>query len=126
MTVIGVDYGTKRTGLAVFLRGIVLPLDPVIGQNKVLFKRLEELKERYGEFTLVLGLPLSALGKPTELSLEVERLAEELKVKGYTVQLVNEARSTQEARRLVGKKDRKGRSDSVAACEILKRHLNIL
>ena len=126
MTVIGVDYGTKRTGLAVFLHGVVLPLEPVIGERKALLARFAELGERYGEFTIVLGLPLSALGKPTELSIAVKVFAEELTGKGYTVKLVDEARSSQEARRLVGKKDRKGRSDSVAACERLKRHLNIL
>ncbi len=45
---------------------------------------------------------------------------------GFALHLVNEARSSREAVRLTGRKDRKGHVDSLAACEILKRYLNIL
>jgi RNase H-fold protein (predicted Holliday junction resolvase) len=60
------------------------------------------------------------------LSREVEEFAEQLRSKGLEVKVVNEARSSKEAFHLTGNKDRKGHIDSVAACEILKRYLNIL
>ncbi|PIE51195.1 hypothetical protein CSA37_13075 [Candidatus Fermentibacteria bacterium] len=126
MTLIGIDYGRKRTGMAVYLSGIVLPLDPVLGSRELILKRLSELQERYEAIELVLGLPLTALGKHTELSREVESFAAILDENGYTVHFERETGSSKEAARLVGRKDRKGRADSVAACEILKRYLGIL
>ena len=125
MVKIGLDYGRKKTGVAVYRQGLVLPLEAVFGPWKKILERLEELDGNYDGIEIVLGLPLSALGKPTELSLEVEGFAEKLRETGYSVELVNEAGSSAAAVRLLGKKDRKGRVDSMAACEILKRALNI-
>lgn len=126
MVVVGLDYGRSRTGTAIFLEGIVLPGEPVRGDWKSIARRLADLRERYGMIQVVLGLPLSALGKPTELSMEVERLAEHLEEIGYAVSTVRETGSTCQAISILGRTDRKGHVDSVAACEILKRHLNIL
>lgn len=123
MVVVGIDYGRKRTGVAVFIDGIILPAEPVMGGWKEIQTRIEDLSVRYGGFKVVLGLPLSALGKATELSREVEQFAERLRKNGYTVETVDEVRTSIEAADLLGMKDRKGRVDSLAACEILKRHL---
>jgi len=125
MILVGLDYGKKRTGLAVFVEGMVLPRDHVKGTWTNIITRLESIQQEFNEIEIVLGLPLSALGKPTELSLEVELLAEKLRNTGFCVHLINENRSSIVAKKLIGKKDRKGRIDSVAACEILKRYLNI-
>jgi putative transcription antitermination factor YqgF len=125
MVKIGLDYGRKKTGVAVYRQELVLPLEAVFGPWKKLLERLEELDGNYDGIEIVLGLPLSALGKPTELSMEVESFAEKLRETGYRVELVNEVGSSAAAVRLLGKKDRKGRVDSMAACEILKRFLNI-
>jgi len=126
MVAVGIDYGRKRTGIAVFVQGAVIPSEPVKGGWDSILGRMTELSEMYGEFTVVIGLPLSALGKPTELSREVEELARRIRDTGYAVETVNEVRSSLEAVNLLGKKDRKGRVDSVAACEILKRYLHII
>ena len=126
MVLLGIDYGRKRTGMAVYIHGIVLPSEPVSGGWESIIERIERCSELYGDVSVVIGLPLSALGKPTELSKEVEDLAVKIREYGYTVELVNEARSSGEAIRLMGKKDRNGHVDSVAACEILKRYLNVL
>lgn len=125
MVKIGLDYGRKKTGVAVYRQGLVLPLEAVFGPWKKILEKLEELDGNYDGIEIVLGLPLSALGKPTELSLEVEGFAGKLRETGYSVELVNETGSSAAAVRLLGKKDRKGRVDSMAACEILKRALNI-
>ncbi len=126
MILIGMDYGRKKTGFAVFKEGLVLPVDAVFGSWRKIRGRLEELTEENDEFKVVLGLPLSASGKQTELSLEVTKFAEWLIEFGYTVTLINEAGSSIAAMLLLGKKDRKGQLDSLAACEILKRYLKII
>ncbi len=126
MVIIGLDYGRKRTGTAVYLEGVILPSEPIMGGWDHILKRISELSEKYHGVRIVLGLPCSALGKPTELSCEVEELAERIRNCGYSVETVNEVCSSTEAAILLGRSDRKGRIDSVAACEILKRHLGVL
>jgi putative Holliday junction resolvase len=126
MTYLGVDYGRKRTGIAVCLEGIVLPCEPVLGSWNDITMQIEVLKRKYDGVEIVLGLPLSSSGKSTELSMEVEQFAEWLSESGYIVKLVSEVRSSAEAARLTGKTDRKGHLDSLAACEILKRYLNLI
>ena len=125
MVFVGLDYGTKKTGFAVFREGLVLPGETVFGSWGKILDKIQELAGRYDAVKIILGLPLSASGKPTELSLEVEKFAEWLKESGYTVEMVNEVGSSAVAGRLLGKKDRKGHIDSLAACEILKRYLNL-
>lgn len=125
MILIGMDYGRKKTGFAVYKKGLVLPQNAVFGSWRKIRGRLEELTEESDEFKVVLGLPLSASGKQTELSLEVKKFAEWLVESGYTVELVNEAGSSVAAMLLMSKKGRKGQLDSLAACEILKRYLKI-
>lgn len=125
MIVVGIDYGRKKTGFAVYRAGLVLPSEPVFGTWGKIMKRLAELEEIYEDMEVVMGHPLSAAGKPTELSAEVEKFADMLREAGYTVKLINETGTSAAAVRLAGKKDRKGRVDSLAACEILKRYLNL-
>ncbi len=126
MVFVGLDYGRKKTGVAIFREGIVLPGDTVFGSWSRILGKLEELAFRYEDIQVVLGLPLSASGKSTELSLEVEKFADWLMKSGYKVELVNEAGSSAVAAQLLGRKDRKGHVDSLAACEILKRYLKLI
>ncbi len=126
MVHIGLDYGKKKTGFAVYREGIILPSGAVFGSWGKILKKLNELSVMYGEVFIVIGLPLSATWKPTELSVEVKKFAEWLAEFGYDVELVNEVGSSAAASKLLGKKDRKGRVDSIAACEILKRYLNLI
>lgn len=127
MAEIGVDYGRARTGFAVHLSGVVLPLDPMLNTTwERIRKRLESIQDENGRGTVVLGLPLSASGRPTLLSREVEVLAEFLREKGFNVELVVETGSTAEAGSHsagVGRRD--GRLDSMAAMIILKRYLGM-
>ena len=126
MVFVGLDYGRKKTGVAIFREGVVLPGDTVFGSWSKIQGKLEELALRYEDIEIVLGLPLSASGKPTELSQEVEQFAEWLMKLGYKVELVNEVGSSAVAVQLLGRKGRKSYVDSLAACEILKRYLKII
>lgn len=127
MAEIGVDYGRARTGFAVHLSGVVLPLDPILNTTwEGIRVRLESIQGESGKGAVVLGLPLSGSGRPTLLSREVEELAEFLREKGFTVELVVETGTTAEAgRHSSGVGGRDGRLDSMAAMIILKRYLGI-
>ncbi len=124
MTAVGVDYGTSRTGLAILIRDTILPLEPLTATTwNGIASRLEELSIEHGELTVILGLPLTSSGKPTELSSEVEALASFLGGKGFEVTLQRETGSSLEIHPLGYSGARDGRSDSMAAMVILRRYL---
>ncbi len=127
MTYIGVDYGRGRTGFAASRSGVVLPLDPLLNTTwEGILKRLRDIQEMSGDGTVVLGLPLSASGRSTDLSREVEELARFLQGKGFAVELVSETGSSIEAGETMGRTGgRNGRDDSLAAMIILKRYLGL-
>jgi RNase H-fold protein (predicted Holliday junction resolvase) len=119
------DYGKVRTGLAMMAGGIPIPLDPIIGGGwKAILARLEGLRAGYGVDTIVLGHPLASMGRPTELSVEVEGLAEAIRTNGFEVVLVPERGSTDEAESMPVRHRRgTGRTDSLAAMVLLERYL---
>lgn len=127
MNEIAVDYGRTRTGFAICLVDIVLPLPPMVETtwNKIA-DRLKHIQNENGTGSVILGLPLTAEGKSTELSDEVEKLSEYLGNRGFTVKLVRETGSTAEAEE-EGTVDhrRDGKKDSLAAMVILKRYLGM-
>jgi RNase H-fold protein (predicted Holliday junction resolvase) len=105
--------------------GVAIPLPPETGGGwAALERRLAGAMEEFGFEKVVLGLPLSAAGRPTELSSEVEGLARRLRELGYEVVLLSEVGSTAEARALPGRRRRRsGKTDSLAALIILERYL---
>ncbi len=127
MNEIAVDYGRKRTGFAICLVGTVLPLPPLTETTwNSIADRLKRLQTENGTGIIILGLPLTAAGKPTELSDEVEKLAEYLENMGFIVELVRETGSTAETEgeaRVTHRRD--GKRDSLAAMVILKRYLGM-
>ncbi len=127
MNEIAIDYGRSRTGFAICLAGIVLPLDPLLKTTwKGILNRLKDIRDENGTGRIILGLPITAAGKPTELSIEVEKLAAYLEEDGFIVELVRETGSTAEAEGETSMNRKpNGRMDSLAAMVILKRYLEI-
>ncbi|MBD3279075.1 MAG: Holliday junction resolvase RuvX [Candidatus Aegiribacteria sp.] len=127
MVTVAVDYGRERTGFAIYLSGTVVPLEPLTGSTwNGISNRLKKIGEEQGKGTVVLGLPLTAGGKHTELSREVEGLAHYLKKEGFSVELVRETGTTAESVQYMDlKRERNGRSDSLAAMVILKRYVGM-
>ncbi|MCD4775359.1 MAG: RuvX/YqgF family protein [Candidatus Aegiribacteria sp.] len=127
MNEIAVDYGRKRTGFAICLSGVVIPLDPLSETSwNGISSRLKHIQDENAAGTVILGLPLTAEGKHTELSREVEKLAEYLRNSGFIVELVRETGSTAETVEETGTNRRRdGRKDSLAAMIILKRYLGM-
>jgi putative Holliday junction resolvase len=126
MTVVAVDYGRARTGLAACLEGVPVLLEPVVGGGwRGILARLLELRDEYGGITVALGFPLSASGNPTALCDEVEKFAAFLREQDLEVALVRETGSTGEAVSAGARDRRDGRLDSAAAAVILRRFLEI-
>lgn len=127
MNEIAVDYGRKRTGFAICLSGVVMPLEPLSETTwNGISTRLKHIQDENVAGPVILGLPLTTGGKHTELSREVEKLAEYLENSGFVVELVRETGSTAETEVETGMNHRRdGRRDSIAAMIILKRYLGM-
>jgi len=121
---LSLDYGRARTGVAILECGVPLPAEPVLGGRRAVLERVRSMLSGDGADIVVLGLPLASGGRPTEMSLEVEVLAEEIRGLGAQVVLVGERGSSAEARSMpVKHRRRTGRTDSLAALVILERYL---
>jgi putative Holliday junction resolvase len=130
MRYLAIDYGTKRTGLAICdaAETIASPLTVLYGQKELLNKITEIVKTENVD-AIVLGLPLNMSGtesSQTKLALKfAERLKERLSV---PIHLQDERLSSFGAEEKLApaeftKGKRKKRIDAVAAAEILEAFL---
>jgi len=142
-TVIAVDYGRARIGLAIATAEARLarPLATLVRINRNEdMRRLRELAREHEVKQLVVGLPLLLDGTRGEMAEEAERFAQRARKQiGVPVEMVDERLTSWEAERLLeeefGKKYRddtqkkkkteneKPTVDSVAAAVILREYL---
>ena len=145
-TILAIDYGRSRIGLAIADAEVRLP-QPIgtldrINRNEDM-RRLRELARDHHVKQVVVGLPLRLDGTQSEMAEEASRFAERLRKQiGLPVEMVDERLTSWEAERLMeevggrvihkespvtGKKIRKEQGkltvDSVAAAVILKEYL---
>ena len=142
-TILSVDYGRARIGLAIasFDARIARPLATLerINRNEDM-RRLRELAREHGVKQIVVGLPLLLDGTRGEMAEEAERFAQRARKQiGVPVEMMDERLTSWEAERLLeeefGKKYRdeaekkkktahdKPTVDSVAAAVILREYL---
>ncbi|MDY7000532.1 MAG: Holliday junction resolvase RuvX [Thermodesulfobacteriota bacterium] len=132
MRILGIDYGTKRLGLAVTDPDETLAL-PYATLEKTtrdkLFSELFTIIEREGVEKIVLGLPLTLDGGESLTTRQVRNFAKDLerKFKGPVI-LVDERLSSHAAKADldaagVKKKRQKAVLDQQAAVRILETHL---
>jgi putative Holliday junction resolvase len=146
-TILAIDYGRSRIGLAIADAESRLP-QPVgtlerINRNEDM-RRLRELARERNVKQIVVGLPLRLDGTQSEMADEATRFAERVRKQiGVSVEMVDERLTSWEAERLMeevggrvlhkespvtGKKIRKEQGkltvDSVAAAVILKEYLD--
>jgi len=130
--ILAIDYGLKRTGLAVSdpLRIIATALDTVETQH--LFQFLQNYFDRETVDELVVGLPKKLNNTATDMTPFVYQLVDKLKTKfpGKTVALVDERfTSTMAQQAMIAggmkKKDRqvKGNVDKISATLILQSYM---
>ncbi len=133
MPVLGIDYGSRRLGLAVSDRDdrIAFPLDPVEsrGAEKDV-AAIGELVQSRDVSRIVIGLPIHLDGTRGAQAEAADRFAERLRTAlALPVDLLDERFTTREAERALEATGRKGRRkkkavvDSVAATVLLRTYL---
>jgi putative Holliday junction resolvase len=130
MRYLAIDYGTKRTGLAICDQAetITSPLTVIEGQKQLL-KKIKEIIAKEKVNAVVLGLPLNMDGTESSQTKFVLKFAEQLKSHlNIPIHLHDERLSSfgaqqklYEANLTRGK--RKKRLDAVAAADILESFL---
>lgn len=131
--VIAIDYGLKRTGLAVTdpLRIIATPLDTIDSSNVITFLHSYLQKESVDEF--VIGMPKTLSNTDSEMTPLVRKFVNEMEkvFPGKMIHLVDERFTSSMAKRALieggmKKKDRrvKGNVDKVSATILLQTFLN--
>ena len=130
--VLAIDYGKKRTGLAVTdpLRIIATALETVPSTELLVYLKAYAQKETVDEF--VIGMPKTLKNEDSEMAPLVRKFIEELKVifPGKPVHEVDERFTSRMAQRTMidggmKKKDRqeKGNVDKISATIILQSFL---
>lgn len=132
--ILGIDYGTRRIGLAISdpLR-ILATSYGVLMMNKEVIRRLMEIVAKEAIALMVVGMPLSLSGKKTAKAEEVEQFVESLRPKSLIEVVYWDERFTtsiaQQTMLSMGtkKKERRqkdGRVDAMAAAIMLQGFLD--
>lgn len=122
MRILGIDYGTKRVGLALTdEKGVMAFPHSVVQNGGRLMETLEMLIEREGVEKIVVGYSLNREGNPNQIHNAVKELIGDLTLRtGLPIELEPEQYTTQEAKRLQGKNEM---TDASAAAIILNSYL---
>lgn len=114
---LGIDYGSKRVGLALGSEEgrLATPYKTILNQR--LITQLQQIATSEEIVGFVLGLPRNLEGEDTPQTEVVRRFAAELGRLGRPVRLQDEAGTTH-----TGKKD----VDAIAAAQILQDYLDSL
>jgi putative holliday junction resolvase len=132
MRCLGIDYGTKRVGLAHGDEiGVATPLPALVDADEaVRWRKLGEVIRQRRITDLVLGYPYNMDGSVGFKAKEVDAFAARLKAAfSLPVHLVDETLTSSEAESSIAKKVRRavrdsGLVDSRAACLILQDYLD--
>lgn len=125
MRYLGIDYGTKRIGIALSDQGgrIAFPKKVIVnrGEEKIA-DEIKTIVEQEKASEIVVGLPVSLDGRETEITKEVRRFAEALERSVRTpVHFENEMLTTHMVERAGVKKEH---VDKAAAALILQSYLD--
>ena len=129
--VLGIDPGTKRTGLAISdpLGVTAQGLETfVAGRGMGLIDHLRNLIEQYGVLVVVVGMPLSMSGKDIEGTERSRRLADRITGElGVEVEMRDERMTSLESERVLRQGGRirdRGDVDRMAATLLLQSYLD--
>ena len=120
--ILGIDYGTKRIGVAVSDEGREFALPVVTVKNTPdLVAEIAKIATQYESKEIVIGESRNYKGEPNAIFQEVEAFKKELEKLGFIVHLELEFMTSMQAERLQGKNDK---SDASAAALILQSYLD--
>ena len=128
--ILGIDYGSVRTGIAVSDPSLTLASPLVtIDNNRSGFDKLNKLIEEWGVKTVVVGYPFNLKGEKGAAAAKVETFINRLSQRGMEIIRWDERFTTQSAVELLHQagvkphKD-KARIDRSAAALILQNYLD--
>ena len=133
--ILGIDYGTKRIGVAISdPLGIIAQGVTTLANDSSLMKRLEEVIRERGVTRVVVGMPYSDDGGKGATAREVDRLVDRLKQELHIeVDTWDESLSSIDAQRAMiaggmkrKKRREKHRLDEMAARVMLQGYLDSL
>lgn len=128
-TVLALDYGLKRVGVAVgdLARGIAHPLDTIAFEdNRRRVDAIAALVQEWQPVRLIMGMPGGREGPAHPLRATIERFARRVQARcGVPVEMIDEQLTSWAASRTLSRagvraKSQKGRIDALAACAILQ------
>jgi putative Holliday junction resolvase len=124
MNVLGIDYGTKRIGLALKIDTVVVPLDIICADKYSLSKIIQIIKEK--NVTVVkVGLPKLLSGKHGNTAKLAKKFATQLQKElnfAIKIELIDERFTSKIATgqlNYLNSKQKRGRIDSLAATHLL-------
>lgn len=122
MRLLGIDYGTKRVGIALSDEaGLMAFPEVVLPNNNELLKTIETLIEKKSVTEIVIGHSLNRSGDPNVIHEAVADFIQDLTLAtGLPVHLEPEQYTTQEAIRFQGRTDM---TDAAAAAVILNSYI---
>jgi len=139
MSILGIDYGAKKIGLAISdgQDKLALPLEILINtDSKSVLKRIEEVCQNYKIKKIIIGVPVSFSGQKKEtlfreVDLQNQQMKEVLafvdwlkKNTDLPIEVEDERLSTKMANGLRKDLVKKGPDDAVAAMLILQTYLD--
>ena len=124
MSIMAIDIGLKRIGVALAVGQTVMPQTPVLRENRNQAARdVSAVLREYGAKKLVVGVPLGGSSED-EMRRRIAHFVSLLEFDGEVV-YQDEAMSSFEASEIYADGRRDGRLDSIAAMIILKRYLGL-
>ncbi len=122
MRILGIDYGSKRVGLAVSDETHTIARELTILSPKDFWDQIEELIKKEEISRIIIGLPLNMSGEQTETTRNVQEFADKLEAQlNLPVEYMDERLSSVMAEHLPGGKKN---IDSLAAQIILQNYLD--
>lgn len=123
MSILAIDFGTKRIGLAISEGFLAQPLQ-VLSNDKKIFSKLKRICAKNNVEKVIVGIPEGTL--VDKILRFAKDLQKELKIK---VELESEILTTETAKKLLieakrGQKFRKESLDAAAATVILQQYLD--
>lgn len=122
MRFMGIDYGTKRVGVALSDEGGVMAFPHVtLANTPALVAEIEALAKEHAVSAIVIGHSLNADNAENAVQQDIESFIQDLTLAlGIPVHLEPEQYTTQEALRIQGRTDK---TDASAAAIILNSYL---
>lgn len=122
MKVLGIDYGSKRVGIAISDESLTLARELTILSPKEFWEQIESLVKREEISRIIIGLPLNMSGGQTESTRRAQEFADKLEDQLHIpIEYMDERLSSVMAGNLPGGKKN---VDSLAAQIILQNYLD--